>query len=182
MAHCAPSAGPTLASRPRLKLTIEGTSMIAAQDKHRIVVAADGSPGSHTALEWASREAALRGVPLDVVLVWSTPVVYAPIGMPAYSLDPEEFRADAHERLQNQARSAEELVAGAVEVRPVLRQGNPAQEILETAAAADLLVVGSRGWGGFRGLLLGSVSQQCVHHSPCPVVVVPSSDRSAGAG
>ena len=63
--------------------------------------------------------------------------------------------------------------AGDVEVETVVREGAPAATLLEEAQDAELLVVGSRGLGGFRGLLLGSVSQQCAHHAPCPVVIVP---------
>jgi nucleotide-binding universal stress UspA family protein len=55
----------------------------------------------------------------------------------------------------------------------VVREGAPARVLLEAASDADLLVIGSRGLGGFRGLLLGSVGQQCTHHAPCPVVIVP---------
>jgi nucleotide-binding universal stress UspA family protein len=152
--------------------------MTTPEAEHRIVVAADGSDGSRAALEWACREAALRHMALDLVLVWSTPVAYGPIGMASYGLDPAEFHADAEERLRDLTRTAEELVAGAAEVRPRLREGNAARQVLDAARGADMLVVGSRGWGGFTGLLLGSVSQQCVHHSPCPVVVVPPPDRA----
>jgi nucleotide-binding universal stress UspA family protein len=61
-----------------------------------------------------------------------------------------------------------------VEVTTVVRQGQAADAICEEAEGADLLVVGSRGYGGFRGLLLGSVSQQCAHFAPCPVLIVPN--------
>jgi nucleotide-binding universal stress UspA family protein len=86
--------------------------------------------------------------------------------------DFDEFRKLAESALQT---SLEEAGAGeaGVTVTPILREGQPADVLCEEAAGADLLVVGSRGLGGFRGLLVGSVSQQCVHHSPCPVVVVP---------
>jgi nucleotide-binding universal stress UspA family protein len=58
-------------------------------------------------------------------------------------------------------------------VTKVVREGSASHVLLEEAADADLLVVGSRGLGGFRGLLLGSVGQQCAHHAPCPLVIVP---------
>ena len=63
-----------------------------------------------------------------------------------------------------------------VEVRPTVAEGPAAQVLLAAAAGAELLVVGSRGHGGFAGMLLGSVSQHCAHHAPCPVVVIPDDD------
>jgi len=62
--------------------------------------------------------------------------------------------------------------AAGLDVESVVREGAPAGVLLDEAQDAELLVVGSRGLGGFRGLLLGSVSQQCTHHAPCPVVIV----------
>lgn len=67
-----------------------------------------------------------------------------------------------------------------VRVIPRLREGNAAQVLLDAAADADLLVVGSRGHGGFAEALLGSVSQHCVHHATCPVVIIRESKRAAG--
>ena len=63
-------------------------------------------------------------------------------------------------------------VASPVKVSSTVREGNPAKILLEAADGADLLVVGSRGHGGFAEALLGSVSQHCVHHAPCPVVII----------
>jgi nucleotide-binding universal stress UspA family protein len=84
----------------------------------------------------------------------------------------EELAAGARRTLERALADAGDRTAG-VDVEPVVREGAPARVLLEEADDADLLVVGSRGLGGFRGLLLGSVSQQCSHHAPCPVVVVP---------
>jgi nucleotide-binding universal stress UspA family protein len=83
-----------------------------------------------------------------------------------------ELEPQARRELERALADAGEPAAG-VEVEPVVREGAPARVLLEEADKADLLVVGSRGLGGFRGLLLGSVSQQCSHHAPCPVVIVP---------
>ena len=135
----------------------------------RIVVGVDGSDGASAALRWAVEEAALRHAALDAVSAWHIP--YA-AGSPAIGLviDPDEERTYAHEQLEE--------VIGAigahpgVEINRVVVEGGAARALIEAAAGADLLVVGSRGRGGFKGLLLGSVSQQCIHHASCPVVVV----------
>ena len=136
----------------------------------RIVVGVDGSPEATAALEWALEEGRLRGSDVDVVC--------------AFSAVPDLSEATLLADEKDAALRAEELVRSVVEPaaqsRPGVRvatrtvEGRPAQVLIEAAAGADLLVVGSRGRGGFAGLLLGSVSQQCVHHAPCPVTVVRS--------
>lgn len=142
----------------------------------KIVVGVDGSGHSRRALRWAIDEARTRGAVLEVVHAYVPPEsLYAP-----YShLEWQEISA----RLEKDARAdAERLlddviaeqVAPDVEVhRTIQATRQPARLLISLARDADLLVVGSRGRGGFAGLLLGSVSQQCVHHAPCPVVVVP---------
>ena len=136
----------------------------------RIVVGADGSDGGDAALRWALDEAELRGGTVDAVMALRvTPMLASPaVGA---LIDPEEEMAHAREVLAASVESAAERRAGVV-VHQVVHTGGAAHVLLEAAQGADLLVVGSRGRGGFRGLLLGSVSQQCVHHAPCPVVVV----------
>jgi nucleotide-binding universal stress UspA family protein len=74
-----------------------------------------------------------------------------------------------------EARAAE----SGVSVTPILREGQAADVLVAEAREADLLVVGSRGLGGFKGLLLGSVSQQCAHHAACPVAIIPNGNRPA---
>lgn len=148
-----------------------------------VLVGVDGSPGAETALRWALGEARLRGATLHVVYVWRLPL-YATAPEPAFAGAPpfhgaldEEFgeamASEAQEVLNRCIagieREAEEL---GVEVRAEAIRGNPSHVLVGLAGDADLLVVGSRGRGGFKGLLLGSVSQQCVQHSPCPTVVV----------
>ena len=94
-------------------------------------------------------------------------------GVPA--LDPalpDQLQLEAREALERALEIAGGLAAG-VAMEPVVRLGAPAQVLLDEAQDADLLVVGTRGLGGFRGLLLGSVGQQCAHHAPCPLVIVP---------
>jgi nucleotide-binding universal stress UspA family protein len=140
-----------------------------------VVVGVDGSEGSHRAIRWAADEAVVRGDELALVHVWEPPQAYAPMGLGAYPVDPEPIRQAADDILQGLVAEARELAPDLV-VRGQLVEGAPAEALLEAARTADLLVVGSRGLGGFRSLLLGSVSQQVTHHAPCPVVIVPEQD------
>jgi nucleotide-binding universal stress UspA family protein len=148
---------------------MERTSMT-----RRIVVGVDGSEGSKRALEWAAREARLRAAPLEIVLVWRPSVsIYAGAGWPV--VDDEMFEGlleRARERLERTCASVAPALDG-LEVERTVVEGPAARTLMDAAVGADLLVVGTRGHGGFAGLLLGSVSAQCAHHSPCPVVIVP---------
>ena len=134
-----------------------------------IVVGVDGSASARAALRFALDEARLRGAAVRVVGVWHLPV--AAYGGAFVPPDPDLAGAlEPHMRLALEETDGSE---GDVEVETVVREGAPAATLLEEAQDAELLVVGSRGLGGFRGLLLGSVGQQCAHHAPCPVVIVP---------
>jgi nucleotide-binding universal stress UspA family protein len=137
----------------------------------RIVVGVDGSPGAREALRFALEEARLRDASVAAVFVWSLPLV---ADVPAALLPAtlSDFREEAVEALD--AALEEVSDTGGVEIERVVVEGPPARELVAAAEGADLLVVGSRGRGGFAGLLLGSVSQQCAHHAPCPVVIVPA--------
>lgn len=137
----------------------------------RIVVGVDGSEGSEAALRWALDEARRRECRLDLVHVWHVPYAGEVSGL---------VMGELSERLEHQARevvrSVMEKSVGedpGVEVVPMVTEGATAEALLDAARDADLLVVGSRGLGGFKSLLLGSVSTVCVHHATCPVVVVP---------
>jgi nucleotide-binding universal stress UspA family protein len=141
----------------------------------KVVVGVDGSEGSRKALRWAAAEATARGDDLELVHVWEPPQAYAPLGLGAYPLDPEPIREAARSLLEDLVSQARELAPG-IDIRGELVEGAAAHALLDHARSADLLVVGSRGLGGFRSLLLGSVSQQVVHHAPCPVVIVPESE------
>jgi nucleotide-binding universal stress UspA family protein len=104
------------------------------------------------------------------VTAWHVPAIaysggFAPV------VDPKEFEQYA-ETVAEQALAALREQTEGVDVERVTGEGQAAHVLLEQARDADLLVVGSRGRGGFTGLLLGSVSQQVAHHAPCPVVVV----------
>jgi nucleotide-binding universal stress UspA family protein len=139
-----------------------------------IIVGVDGSHGAHGALEWAMQEAAARHVPLTVIAVHQVAAsgwIVAPSFLPVDEPTVEQACQAAEEAV---AKAAAQLGASRpvpVTVRAV--SGFPAQELIEASRDADLLVVGSRGGGGFARLMMGSVSDQVVHHAHCPVVVVP---------
>jgi nucleotide-binding universal stress UspA family protein len=175
----------------------------------KIVVGVDASPGALRALAWAADEARLRLATLQVVHAYHAQALAAPLYFPskealpgravaAGQRPPEEERAETLERqaeFQDAVhRQAEDLLerllgelgeaAEGVDVqRSVVEDRHPAEALVELSADADMLVVGSRGRGGFSSLLLGSVSQAAVLHARCPVVVIPSGaeERKAAA-
>ena len=137
----------------------------------RIVVGIDGSETSQRALRWALEEGRLRHAAVEVVHTWHSPFGPAyPYGVPAF--DPELYEKAARQVLDT-ALDEEDTAGLPVPVERIVALGGAASVIVETAKGADLVVVGSRGLGGFKGLLLGSVSHQVTHHAPCPVVVIP---------
>ena len=139
-----------------------------------IVVGVDGSSNSEYALEWAVREAANRHAPLRVLAVHGIARAYItdnPIPSPADHADLAATRRAAEELVQRVVSRIGGSQPASVDVSAV--NGLPATELIDASADADLIVVGSRGAGGFHRLLLGSVSSQVVHHAQCPVVVVP---------
>ena len=136
-----------------------------------IVVGVDGSPSSRKALVWAAAEAADHSADLVVLNVWEHTLL-PPSGSVSVS---ERYVPDPSQR------TAEDLVDEIkqalgedppVPVQPRVKQGNPAKVLIEESEGADLLVVGTRGHGGFRGLVLGSVSQHVAAYAECPVTVV----------
>ena len=139
----------------------------------RIVVGVDGSAHARQALRFALAEAALRGARVVVVGSWAIPPLAATgVGMiPAFDLLRTELADSASEVLSRELAEVADVAAG-VEVEQHLAQGDAAGVLVEAAAGAELLVVGSRGRGGVTGTLLGSVSRACLHHAPCPVAVV----------
>jgi nucleotide-binding universal stress UspA family protein len=137
----------------------------------RIVAGVDGSPSSLAALRWAVRQAEFTGATVDAVIAWHYPVLAVPIGpAPVAMLDTADFEKGADETISDAISAA--VGTSRVPVSAQVKEGNAAQVLLDAAAGADLLVVGSRGHGGFAEALLGSVSQHCVHHAPCAVVIV----------
>lgn len=139
----------------------------------RIVVGVDASEHARRAVRWAVDEARLRGVDLQLVHAVHQPDIAAMpavVAMPTYEQLEEAGNQIVDELL------AEVDTSGVTVTRDV-RSGGAAGVICSGAADAELVVVGARGLGGFRGLLLGSVTQQVVAHSPTPVVVVVPEDR-----
>jgi nucleotide-binding universal stress UspA family protein len=144
-----------------------------------VVVGIDGSPGARAAAEFAVREARLRGARLVAVTA---------LGLPDLArFDP--YSVHLHAKMEIVAR-AEEAVAVALrdldteglDVRVVVTTDEPARALIDQGAFADLLVVGTRGRGGIRGLVLGSVSLRCVLHARCPVAVVRPEPVGAAGG
>jgi nucleotide-binding universal stress UspA family protein len=138
-----------------------------------IVVGVDGSEGSERALQFALAEARARGSNVKAVSAWHIPAIAYQTGWVPAPIDLEAYPKLAQSTLDKSLENASSAASG-VQVTTVVSKGQPADVLCEVAKDADLLVVGSRGVGGFRGLLLGSVSQQCAHHAPCPIVIVPS--------
>ena len=144
----------------------------------KIVVGVDGSEPSRQAMDWAWDEALLAGAELDLVHAWIYP--YG-VGHRVTVTEPVELvRLDAARLLDDEAQaltSRKGAGSGAgpmPAIHAVMREGSPSDELLSESKDADLLVVGSRGRGGFLSLMLGSVAHQVSSHAQCPVVVVRS--------
>ena len=130
-----------------------------------VVVGVDGSEESGLALRWAFEYAQMSGAPVEAVIAWEIP--------PTYGLAPSYDDVDFEKKAQDTAEETIRAVVG--DNAPVtlrVERGHPAPILLTASGHAQLLVVGSRGHGAFAGMLLGSVSQHCVHQAHCPVVVI----------
>ena len=138
-----------------------------------IVVGVDGSDGGAAALEFAAAEAALRSSALRIVSAWEVPAAIYGAGF-APQLDARTLEAfgDRAQEIADEAAATVKKLQPSVEVEAVAVAGHAADALLAQGAEAELIVVGRRGLGGFKRLLLGSVSQQVVHYAACPVVVV----------
>ena len=161
-----------------------------------VVVGVDGSAGAREALRWALAESRLRKAPLRAVHAWMFGYIGGSVeGYPYWGgslgsytslgVDVGDLHRAAEDLLERALAEVEDEAEG-VEIERQVVQGPAAGVLVDAAAPSDLLVVGSRGHGGFADLLLGSVSQQCVHHARCPVVVVhqpkpTATDTDSGA-
>jgi nucleotide-binding universal stress UspA family protein len=150
-------------------------SDLANDHDRRIVVGVDGSENAKTALHWAIGQARRTDATIEAVTAWQDPAMS---GF-SYGWSPMLFDGDSIATLTE--KTLDETVAevtGQDNDRPVpintrVVQGHPVEVLLKAATGAQLLVLGTRGHGTFTGILLGSVSQHCVQHAPCPVVIVP---------
>ena len=141
----------------------------------RIVVGIDGSPPAETALAFALEEARLRKLPLRIVCAWEI----APINYAGAALRPTPDLAQEAERHADEvlARAIEKVGdEPGVEIETVAVPGHPPAVLVEQSEGATLLVVGTRGRGGFASLVLGSVSQAVAHQSLCPLAIVHAAD------
>jgi nucleotide-binding universal stress UspA family protein len=146
-----------------------------------IIVGVDGSEHSVKALRWAMLEAAVQHAPVTVMTVHPVPVrpgttVFCPMPLYTDTDDDLEFARKAVWELVDKVTSD---VGDTVPVIVRSVRGDPAAELLREASDADMLVVGSRGTGGFTRLMMGSVSTKVVHHATCPVVVIPGDQARA---
>jgi nucleotide-binding universal stress UspA family protein len=144
-----------------------------------IVVGVDGSQGGSAALEFAAKEAAFRGAQLRIVSAWQVLPIVAyggDFGPPVDQATWDALRVHA-QQLAEDSLAAVKKEHPSLEGEAFAAQGQAADVLIEQGADATLIVVGRRGLGGFRSLLLGSVSQQVVQHAACPVVVVNQPDE-----
>jgi nucleotide-binding universal stress UspA family protein len=150
-------------------------------DSTKIVVGVDGSPSSRAALRWAVRQAVLTGGTVDAVMAWHVPMVLRTSAWaPIYVDEMTELEQDARKAL-GAVISDEVEQADGQRVAARVVNGHPADVLLDAAADADLLVIGSRGHGSVADALLGSVGQYCVHHAHCPVLIMHGEPRRAAA-
>ncbi len=138
---------------------------MGADHEHSIVVGFDGSKGAVAALEWAAKEAQLRGDRLCVVQAWTAG---------EFGTD-EDIAAYTQGKAESEAAAVLDGYPG-LEWEVVALRGSPAKVLVDHSANADMLVVGSRGHGGFAGLLLGSVSHQVSAHAGTAAVVIVHSE------
>ena len=140
----------------------------------KIVVGVDGSEGSKRALRWALDEAARWEAELIVAHAWFTPYPVEPWGIVITPKDHDRFDREALELAEAMVDGA--VVDGAPEPSwtPMAIEDASGAGLVKVSSGADLLVVGSRGRGGFRALLIGSTSLHCLHHARCPVTIVPN--------
>jgi nucleotide-binding universal stress UspA family protein len=154
-------------------LRVDGDVAESVRIEGGILVGHDGSECAQHALRWAGELARRSGLDLHVLRAWSMTSAPRPASWsPGYVPPMDDWAGAVYEELNKHVTAAR--LDPSVRVTCHVVHRSPAKGLIETAAGADLLVVGARGRGGFGGLLLGSVSDQVVHHAPCPVTVIRS--------
>lgn len=149
----------------------------------RIVVGVDGSSASRDALRWAIEEARIWDGAVEAVHVWSYPVMtYMPGIVPPPTFAREDLEAEARHVLDTTVDALTGDVAPGLPLERVVVEGSAAKLLIERSRQADMLVVGHRGYGGFTGLLLGSVAEQCAVHAGCPSVITRPMEQAPGPG
>lgn len=136
--------------------------------RERVVVGVDGSESSKAALAWAGRQATLTGASIEAVAAWEYPTSYG------WSVAVPEDLDLAEETRSMLSSTVEEVFGASPSVKPTetVAEGHPTFVLLEASKLADLLVVGCRGLGSFKGMLLGSVSSYLTAHAHCTIVVI----------
>ncbi|MEO6503003.1 MAG: universal stress protein [Jatrophihabitantaceae bacterium] len=143
-----------------------------AQTSDRIVVGVDGSKPSHEALRWARFMADVTGSTLEAIMVWQRISAYG-AGAAGWAAFPPDWNPAEEARRVLADTVAEVFGPSTPEgMTMTVREGGAAHALIEMSGGARMLVVGSRGHGGFAGLLLGSVSTACAEHATCPVLVI----------
>jgi nucleotide-binding universal stress UspA family protein len=138
--------------------------MTDASGPQKVVVGIDGSASSIDAFRWAVRQAQLTGSVVEAVMAWQYPAGVVSAGA-------QDFEAESRRALDGAIEGAF-TTAPPVQVIRVVEEGEPAPTLVRRSKDAALLVVGSRGHGAFVGILIGSVSEYCVTHAHCPVLVL----------
>lgn len=141
----------------------------------KIVVGIDSTRPSAAALQWAIDEAKLRGSALEIVVSWDYPIMATAEPLMIPTPDRDTLVHSAESTAQKMLAEAGLDTAG-IAYTIHTPEGRPGEELVNLAADADLLVVGSHGSGALKELILGSVSSYCTHHSTCPVVLVRTPD------
>lgn len=149
-------------------VTPQSTYGVSHMDVKPVIAGVDGSPDSGRALTWAAEYAKQAGAPLRVVITWDVSTLYGE----TFS---DKWDSTAVEKKHREV--AQELITKSLgdgaDAEVVVEKGNPSEILVNASSDAQLIVVGSRGHGGFTGMLLGSVSQHLVTHARCPVTVLP---------
>ncbi|MDA8040434.1 MAG: universal stress protein [Actinomycetota bacterium] len=164
---------------PDAKTKWDPPKIRAPHTRGRVVVGVDGSEGGHMALRYAAAVADWQGWTLHIVHTWHVNYPVAP-----YVMDFSQIGDAAKDVAGQVVRDAEKDVLGddcPLDIRRSIEEGPAARTLIKASEGADLLVVGSRGLGGFSSLALGSVGQACVHHAHCPVLIVRPRTREEDA-